>query len=349
MDNAVIVVDPNVRTCGDKDHKYRGSTHIKTAVPTVLFRKRPDDPLSTLFKSCLDCRQYTRMAQARANAAIKSQVQDGEFFCSRCGHNKHVSERASNDNGEVSKRCRECYDECKKDKEIRRKHSRDFKLDQLAKIGASCEECRVIIVRDPFDDSRPLILQTVGGSVTWQGVDYDVNTFFTTFASIIVLEVVDFDHLSEEDMRARGKLQPNDLYVPKVEKISALLSDDSRVMEGRKTQILCGKCHVRKTLTERQSAATQGPSTVEKVEYCNGEKLRLGCENCGVQSPDLLQFLEFSHIDAVTKTVAVSTMCYSKAYSLDDVILERNKCRVLCKHCNRMHVRKEGLFKKRKV
>ena len=43
-------------------------------------------------------------------------------------------------------------------------------------------------------------------------------------------------------------------------------------------------------------------------------------------------------------------MCKYADYSLDDLIKECSKCRVLCKHCHKIHTNKqakEGLFKSR--
>ena len=43
----------------------------------------------------------------------------------------------------------------------------------------------------------------------------------------------------------------------------------------------------------------------------------------------------------------ISKMCMDPGYSLDDVIQECNKCRVLCKHCHRIHTFRQikaGLF-----
>jgi hypothetical protein len=65
-----------------------------------------------------------------------------------------------------------------------------------------------------------------------------------------------------------------------------------------------------------------------------------GCERCGFQPEDPCQ-LDLDHIDPMSKktTQAGKRMSPSSmmSYSIDAIVEELSKCRVLCKNCHALH------------
>ena len=70
------------------------------------------------------------------------------------------------------------------------------------------------------------------------------------------------------------------------------------------------------------------------------EKKKNGCERCGFQAEDPCQ-LELDHIDPLTKRVTQSGKRMDPSsmmgYSVEAIIEELVKCRVLCSNCHRLH------------
>ena len=67
-----------------------------------------------------------------------------------------------------------------------------------------------------------------------------------------------------------------------------------------------------------------------------------GCVICGEQDSVAL---EFDHIDLSTKHKNISEMVKNN-YSLNAILLEIEKCRVLCANCHRRHTAKQfGWYK----
>ena len=62
-----------------------------------------------------------------------------------------------------------------------------------------------------------------------------------------------------------------------------------------------------------------------------------GCSICGFLDENLLRFLHFDHLNPVDKIANVSTMVYDEKCSMNDVIKECQKTRVLCGHCHIIH------------
>jgi len=58
---------------------------------------------------------------------------------------------------------------------------------------------------------------------------------------------------------------------------------------------------------------------------------------CGYNN--ILRFLEFDHLDPTQKIKDITGMVQNKNYSVDDVIFEISKCRILCRYCHRFHTK----------
>jgi hypothetical protein len=64
-----------------------------------------------------------------------------------------------------------------------------------------------------------------------------------------------------------------------------------------------------------------------------------GCSSCGYLDSNLPRFFDMDHIDPANKIADLATMVNTKDYSLEDVIAECKKCRVLCKFCHKIHTK----------
>jgi len=127
--------------------------------------------------------------------------------------------------------------------------------------------------------------------------------------------------------------------------------------EIKKTQLICCKCHIIETIKrekeKRKGEPQQQKSKLEqeKNKYIESFK-KQGCIICKFYDEKILRFLEFDHINPSEKIADICVMKMSSNYSLNDLKNEIEKCRILCRHCHKIHTAKqhrEGiLFKKRK-
>ena len=73
------------------------------------------------------------------------------------------------------------------------------------------------------------------------------------------------------------------------------------------------------------------------------EKKAGGCERCGFQAEDPCQ-LDLDHINPLDKRVTQSGKRMNPSsmmgYSIDKIIEEISRCRVLCKNCHSLHTHK---------
>jgi len=76
----------------------------------------------------------------------------------------------------------------------------------------------------------------------------------------------------------------------------------------------------------------------KKLAYVNQIKINnLGCSICKYWDPNLIRFFDLDHINPTDKEECLSRMIKDKEYSMEDVIEECKKCRVLCRHCHIIH------------
>lgn len=121
----------------------------------------------------------------------------------------------------------------------------------------------------------------------------------------------------------------------------------------------CGRCRTIRPLamfyleTEARRAAREGRShfampcrlcTAElnamkvapRLAHSDAVKMTTGCTDCGIKS-DHPEIYDFDHIDADTKSGAVSTFLTKGTY--EDFLAEIAKCEVVCANCHRIRTR----------
>ena len=122
--------------------------------------------------------------------------------------------------------------------------------------------------------------------------------------------------------------------------VNQYYSKASVKLESLKCQHLCILCHVKETIKREKGTNHLSSSNQKKLDYTNKLKLQ-GCSSCKFMDVDNPRFFDMDHLDIYDKKACVSQMCINSDYSLDDIIKECEKCRVLCKHCHRIHTMKQ--------
>lgn len=344
-------INNDFRFCPDTKHNtLSNSIYDRDKVPIVFFRKEPKDPRSLLFETCLDCRKYkANYNKHRISEKKKDAGKEGHFFCTHCHKKKTADQRAVNLDGTLSILCLICK-EIEKTRSLNiRKWYNDIKLELIAKYQCSCQKCRCIYLK-PLDDGYiPIRLQIseIDGKphVDYNGQFYSVDFFLITYKYLLELRIIQLDHLPESEQRERGLLPTNQSYIKKKKNVSKLSSDDAMRLEALKCQNLCCKCHLEETILRESGITENSRSHLErqKLNYVNQLKIKQGgCIICKFWDPNLIRFFDMDHIDPKNKTKDLSRMIKDNQYTLNDVIKECDKCRILCKHCHWIHTHKQN-------
>jgi hypothetical protein len=143
------------------------------------------------------------------------------------------------------------------------------------------------------------------------------------------LKMLEFDHLRDKN-----------------KEVSRMRSKKAVDREAEKCQLLCVKCHRRKSARERIEKYPrddcQTPNKkiqTRNYDFVNKIKLSIGqCQICKIKIDpedelDLCTF-DFDHIDPTTKVGNVSNMCLKK-FSIKRIQSEIEKCRLLCCFCHK--------------
>jgi len=131
-----------------------------------------------------------------------------------------------------------------------------------------------------------------------------------------MLCVLEFDHIDPEN---------------KVCCVYQCSSIEKMVIEANKCFMLCGKCHMRKTKKQFNYGSSGNPGST----YINQRKVKIGgCEMCGWFDENLLEALQFDHLDPNTKRSNVSRLTLFSIQRIDEEIA---LCRLLCINCHKLH------------
>lgn len=330
--------------CPSKGHnKSSGSIHKNYNVPIDSFRKEPGNLKSELFEFCIDCRKkHWDTGMKLINKKRQVYQENGKIYCVSCNREKLVEEMATNLNGSQSVSCIECK-KMKIDRDILYKNNYvDIKRESIIKQQVSCQECKYVFFKNPNNDYIPHRLETqeVDGIryINYNGVFYVAGPFLERYKDLLELRILDFDHLTEQEQRDRGLLFPHEPFVPKKNVVSQIKSESAMRLEILKCQLLCIQCHLNVTISREKENPYKSRSPVqrEKAAYLKQIKSN-GCEICGYKNVDLPRFFDLDHLNPEEKVECLSKMKLSYEYSMEDVIKECSKCRVLCRNCHRIH------------
>lgn len=335
-------MEEELLTCTNKNHTSH-SKYKKNEVPIHLFRQIANNPNSKLLKHCLDCRIYGRDEATKRREKRKNTVlEENTFMCSQCHLVKPEESRCTLKTGSKGDTCEMCSIILSERRKEIQSHLNNIKMDRIRQVRCACEKCNCMFLK-PNEDGIVIIIPITNNEVVHKGEVYNFDEFLFKFESEVELRILQFDHLTEEEQRSRGILQPKDIFVPKVSKVSGIRSKDSMLLESKKCQLVCMKCHLEETI--RRHKKVNSPSSIllqQKRKFVNDFKLKSeGCNNCHNHFPDLLQFLDFDHHDPKTKICKISTMVIGNIYTIVNITEEIAKCRLLCKFCHQIHTKKQ--------
>lgn len=343
MADGVATMSVTYKECSSKKHHLH-SPHEKTIVPFVLFLKLESDPRSPQFKMCKHCRDYGAKGQSKLVAKkIAMPLRDGYFFCTRCNVSRLISERGVRLDGDMSQLCCYCAEQNRTYPEKNRQVLRKLKLDIIKQNNCMCLMCNRFFLKTT-EKTGVEILQISNGFVTFQGVTITPTELICNFESLLEPCVLDFDHLVEAEQRERGILNEEDVYIAKVDYVSKLSSSAMIEREAKKCQLICVECHLNVTISREKGSliggSTSSISSKEKQAFVQSLK-DAGCSLCQRKCDGNYRFFDMDHIDPMTKMEIISHMTRDKQFTLDDVIKECAKTRVLCKFCHRVHTKKQ--------
>ncbi len=181
----------------------------------------------------------------------------------------------------------------------------------------------------------------------YDGILYQSLDFIKLNKYNIMLQVLQFDHLSEAEQREKGLLIENEIYKPKKCIILDCGNDFLMRAEAAKCQLCCMKCHLLETIRREKGLGVVSKLGRIKLDHINKLKEE-GCVLCGYKDNELPRYFHFDHINVETKVERVSQMLTDK-YTFQDVLDEIKKCRILCQACHFIRTQdqlKEGAFHK---
>lgn len=311
----------------------------------------PNNPKSELFVNCLDCREYMRTYTQKFINNVKSLAEDkGLYACLSCYKLIEHCDRGLNLDGTLSVYCIPC----KKDDHISylkcKQHYIDIKLEFIEKYECSCYKCKFLFLKP---DNGSIIVRKIptyekcgDRYALIDDKEMCVKDIIKFYNKELEINIIELDHLPEKDQRERGLLLSNEIYIPKKIDVSKIYGKSSAKLESLKCQHLCILCHVKETIEREKGAGTRGLLMKSKYDYVSKCKEK-GCSSCKFTDIDTPRFFDMDHLDLSDKIANIGDMCKNPDYSLDDIIKECDKCRVLCKHCHKIHTikqMKQGLF-----
>lgn len=326
------------------------SFHPQNLVPISLFRMEPNNPKSELYVNCLDCREYMRRYTTTFFNNIKSLAQEkGLHSCVSCYKLINHCDRGINLDGTLSVYCIPCKKDEIESYFKRKQHYVNIKYEFIEKYQCCCYKCKYLFLKSDNDSIIARKIPTYEKYGDRYALINDkemlVKDIIKFYYDDLEVDIIELDHLPEKDQRERGLLLSDEIYVPKKIDVSKITGKASVKLESLKCQHLCILCHVKETIEREKGENKRGGLIKSKYDYVSKCKEK-GCSSCKFTDPNP-RFFDMDHLDISDKIANIGKMCKDPDYSLDDVIKECEKCRVLCKHCHKIHTIKQikqGLF-----
>ena len=342
--------DGEFMTCSNHGHN-KLSKFDRESVPREQFLKYPNDPRSHMVKICKDCSgdKSVKLKFHRERHLAEVAEIPGVFVCSTCHVTKDEALRSTKKDGSPGASCKSCKEATFKNVIRVKGEEEELKLEFMLKQEASCYKCRCLYFHHPDDYMKIVKYETniVDGirHVVFKGYKIEANDLLRAGAQYLAYTIMEFDHLPEAEQRARGMLKPSDPYIPKRERVSNIHSKAGKRLEALKCQLLCSKCHVEETIAREDFEKPTGEIRRKQI-YVDDLKEK-GCVLCGYVNVDLLRFFHLDHLNPTNKIDKLANMTRGFKYTMQDVIDECAKCRVLCAHCHKLHTeiqRREGIL-----
>ena len=349
--------DHNYKVCRSLFHDIKGiSEHPRDAVPISLFSSKYYKDSKTISNSCIDCRTYKFERKKRYMKKSKQKAEkEDKFYCYGCNRKLDLSEQSINKKGDLSIYCVDCkemkYMYAKEALKRMKEAYRKIQKEIMYKINSCCEMCNSIFIKPDEGTNCVIELPTYKKDeilyVDYKGKSYQTKEFLEKFEDLLEFRILEFDHLPEDEQRKRGIIGEDEDFIKKRKGVSSFQNEKDMRKESEITQMLCCKCHIIVTISREKGKKDRYGEEYDKYEYANFLKKEKGCEVCGFKDENLLRYLEFDHLDPKDKIMNVSNMTQDNNYSLNDLIEECEKCRILCRSCHKIHTeeqRKQGII-----
>ena len=336
--------NPDTKICKSACHDVEGvSKYPKNAVPkemfqyTVKMKKEESD-------SCSDCRKHVQKLRNKNKEKILEEMNDDEFYCVRCKCTHPKENRGLDKHGEDTGFCKECLQKTRIASKERKKFLkalyRSIQREMMEKSKCSCQMCKAIILK-PVEGTKyavelPTYEENGDRYVNYKGTVYQTLDFMKKFEHLLEYRVLELDHLNEKEQRERGIISENEEFIKKRERVSHMENEKDMRQEARITQNLCCRCHVIITIAREKGTIPTNLRVLEIQQYIQKLKGESGCECCGFKDKSLTRYLEFDHLDPCLKIASITDMI-TLGYSLQQIIEEIKKCRILCKSCHKIH------------
>lgn len=344
LNNKSAVSGEEFRFCIEEEHNSYGSPYPASRVPIELFRTVPDNPKSELKQTCSHCRDFCSVYEKHRTDYKRIEAEaKGLSLCSTCKKERQIDNIALNNDGTNSASCKDC--------KIREKNRviklnicfNMLKLEFIVKYQSSCYKCNNIYLLDKINNIAIDLPTYMLDDVRYVKFDHEIYTsaeFIKLFSNQLEMNILQFDHLTEEEQRERGMLLSHEVFVPKKYNVGSANSESAMKLEAHKCQLVCARCHLKETMRRECGSIPKDYATREKRSFTNKLKLS-GCENCKYQNSDLPRFFHFDHINPNNKITEIARMVTQPTYTIEDIKIEISKCRILCHHCHIIHTRKQ--------
>lgn len=349
--------DENYGVCFSEIHDTEGnSQYPRDKVPIILFDTHMKESNGEIVKSsyCSDCRNIaSEKNRKRLENKIKNAKKDGKHVCLICNNVFEKEKMYINLNGSLGSTCIECQSKQKETNKERADRTKSIlkkiKLEMFIKCESSCQRCNSIFIKPSEGTEYARELQTYLRNniryVKYENVEYKSLDFIKKFTDLLELRIIDLDHLPEKEQRERLIIKDDEPAIKKKRHVCNMPTEHEMRNEAKITQNLCCRCHVIVTKERQRNDYKPCYNRMIKSKYVQTIKSE-GCSVCGFSDINLLCYFEMDHIDPNQKKECISIMV-NDDYTLDDVIEECKKCRVLCRSCHRIHTdeqRQQGII-----
>lgn len=343
--------DEKTQRCAHNCHNRLDPLHPKENVPLRMFKVLKSGNYT---KNCIVCLEFETKREFKGRQdKMKEKVADDEFYCHTCWKRKNVSIRSKKANGTYSEQCIECAERERERKRGFNKHLRQLQVARILETGYSCVVLREIHLQ-PLQETPYLIRRypVIDGCVCDNGEIIDHKIFARLHTTELELRHLQNDHIPIDEWIGDIPWEPKKMAVCELTN----LHDQKR--EFAKCQLVSGLGHVKITTKRyRKNGESKERLSIDQKqrrEWINNYKLSCNCTcaTCGISyMGEPLGVLHFDHIDIHTKIANISEMIRGN-YTLEMIILEIQKCRLVCIHCHEIitkEQRKSGILQKKTI
>ena len=349
--------DPNFRICAHPEHKGNSEYPIDK-VPIEMFRYATQKDPTKLSIDCSDCRKvHSKNVMDRSASTEEKIITKGKYMCRGCI--KPFDKPFVRSDGTPCVNCPDCRDKRKEIaqdiREKRKEFLKEIRLEKIMESECSCQFCKSIFLisedeRKPFVELKTYLRfegKKKNRYVKYKDREYLSTDFLKEFRDLLELRLIEFDHVPKEEQEARGMIKPGETLIEKKCCVTECKDEYTMRQEAKITQNVCCLCHLWITKTRYDAETNKKVYKKKTARFVDELKVKIGgCSNCGFFNEELLSYLEFDHLNPKEKILPIATMII-QGYTLEQIIEECKKCRLICRMCHKIHTSKQidmGVF-----